>query len=74
MTEETLEGTVTRVEAYGLYADTPKGPAIVLLPDISKERIVSLSDRFRPGDSVRLRILYFVEDRGLYKASMLELF
>ncbi len=73
MTEEVVEGTVSRVEVYGLYADTPKGPAIVLLPDISKEKIEDLRDRFHPGDAVTLRILYWAEDRGLYKASMLDL-
>ncbi len=73
MIEELVEGTVSRVEVYGLYADTSKGPAIVLLPDISRERIEDLRDRFHPGDSVTLRLLYFAEDSGLYKASMLDL-
>ncbi|MCP3997861.1 MAG: S1 RNA-binding domain-containing protein [bacterium] len=73
MTEEVVEGTVSRVEVYGLYADTSKGPAIVLLPDISREKIEDLRDRFHPRDRVELRMLYLAEDRWLYKASMLDL-
>ena len=70
---DVVEGTITKVESYGLFADTPMGPAVVLLPDISRERITDLTGMYKPGDSVKLRLLFFAEDRDLYKASMLDI-
>ncbi|MEM6296049.1 MAG: S1 RNA-binding domain-containing protein [Myxococcota bacterium] len=66
-----VDGEVTRVEHYGLYVKTPEGDAVVLIPDVSKEPIPDLKAAYSPGDQVRVRLLRFVEQRGIHKATMI---
>jgi ribosomal protein S1 len=68
---EVTSGKVTQVEHYGLYIETGEGPALVLIPDVSKERIPDLAAAYKAGDSVRVKLLRFVPERGLFKATMI---
>lgn len=68
---ESIDGVVTRVEHYGLHVKTPQGEAIVLIVDLSKERIPDLKAAYGVGDKVRVRLLRFVEGHGVYKATMI---
>lgn len=68
---ESVDGEVTRVEHYGLYVKTSEGEAVVLIPDVSKERIPDLKAAYSVGDRVRVRLLRFVEEKGIHKATMI---
>jgi len=68
--DEQIDGVVARVEHYGLYVKTPKGEAVVLISDVSQERIPDVKEAYNVGDKVRLQLLHFVEAQGLYKATM----
>lgn len=70
MPDAVCEGTVTRVEHHGLYVATPLGPVLVLIPEVASEP-VHLAERFSPGQVVRLRLLRFVPEYGLYRGTML---
>lgn len=67
---EAIAGTVTRVEHYGLYVRTAEGDALVLIPDVSSTPI-ELRSAYAVGDPVEVRLLLFVEERKLYKATMI---
>lgn len=62
---------ITRVEHYGLYVHTSHGDAVVLIPDASTERIPDLKAKYSVGEVVQVRLLYFIKDENLYKATML---
>lgn len=66
-----IDATITRVEHYALYVHTSQGDAIILIPDVSTERIHDLKMQYSIGDIVQVRLLCFVEDESLYKATML---
>ncbi|MGB1014607.1 MAG: S1 RNA-binding domain-containing protein [Nannocystaceae bacterium] len=68
---ETIDGVVTRVEHYGLYLKTSEGEAVVLIPDISTKRVPDLKAAYCAGDPVKVRLIRFVEEQGLYKATMI---
>lgn len=68
---EPVDGEVTRVEHYGLYVKTPDGDAVVLIPDVSKERIPDLKAAYSVGDQVCVRLLRFVAEQGIHKATMI---
>ncbi len=72
MAGDIVDGTVSRVEPYGLYVDTSEGPALVLVVDVSNTKPMNLPEEFEPGDKVRLRLLRYIEEKGYYKASMLD--
>lgn len=72
MSDTITDGTVTQVEHYGLYVDTSNGPAIVLIPDVSTTPMPDLTSRYSPGDVVRVRLLRFVPERRMYKATMID--
>lgn len=67
---ESVAGTVTRVEHYGLYVHTVEGDALVLVPDVSPTPI-DLQSAYAVGDPVEVRLLRFMEGRQLYKAAMI---
>jgi len=69
--QKMVSGTISRVEHYGLYVETEVGPAIVLIPDVSEAPVRFLQDVFSAGDTVRLELIRFVEERQLYKGTML---
>lgn len=73
MQSEVVAGDISRVEPYGLYVVTQRGPALVLIPDISREPIRDLGLRFVVGQRVRIRLVKFVEEHGMYKGSMMDL-
>jgi ribosomal protein S1 len=61
---------VTRVEPYGLYLTYETLSLIVLIPDVSYERIADLKATFKPGDTVPVRILSYHEDRNMFKGTI----
>lgn len=61
---------VTRVEPYGVYLRFPHGEVIVLIPDVSYDRVPDLTVRYSVGDDVQVKILDYVEDRKLYKGTI----
>jgi ribosomal protein S1 len=72
LSDAITDATVTQVEHYGLYVDTASGPAIVLVPDVSTTPMPDLTSHFSPGDSVRVRLLRFVPERSMHKATMID--
>ncbi len=62
--------TITRIEHYGLYVDTSDGPALVLIPDVSRDSTPDLCALYSVGDKVEVRLLRFVPEHGHYKATM----
>lgn len=65
-----LVATVTRVEHYGLYVRTANGRnAIVLIPDVS-DVPVNLESAYSVGDSVTVRLLRWVVEEHIFRASM----
>ncbi len=48
-----VDGTVSRVEHDGLYAQTARGEAVVLIPEVSPSP-VHLRSTFAVGDRVRV--------------------
>lgn len=69
--ERPIDGIVKRVEHYGLYVQTAMGEAVVLIPDVSTTKVSDLRAAYEVGDAVRVRLLHSVEERGLYKATMI---
>jgi ribosomal protein S1 len=67
---KTVVTRVTRVEPYGLYLTYEGQSLIVLIPDVSHERIADLEAKYKPGDTVPVRILSYVEDRNLCKGTI----
>ncbi len=51
--EVPVDGTVSRVEHDGLYAQTARGEAVVLIPEVSPSP-VHLRSTFAVGDRVRV--------------------
>lgn len=66
-----LPGTIVKVENYGLYVKTSAGQALVLIPDVC-EGPIDLQKEYSPGDSVRVKLLFFVEQYDSYRATMLD--
>ena len=67
---ESVAGTVTQVEHYGLYVHTAEGDALVLVTDVPPTP-VDLRSAYAVGDPVEVRLLRFVEESQLYKATMI---
>jgi small subunit ribosomal protein S1 len=70
MIGETVSATVKRVEPYGVYLDGPEGEIIVLIPDVSHERIPDLKKHYSIGDQVRVHVLKYVPERKLFKGTI----
>ena len=66
-------GVIERIEPYGLYLRDGERKIIVLIPDVSRDRIRDLSEIFQIGQSVNVAVISFVEDRGLYKGTMIDM-
>jgi ribosomal protein S1 len=69
-TGEVIEAEVTRVEAHGVYLQFHDCEIVVLIPDVSYDRIPDLQARYKPRDRVRVRILEYVSQRNLFKATI----
>lgn len=68
MIGEVVTAEVTRVEAYGIYFRGPNATEIiVLIPDVSTERIKNLNDYCSVGDLRRVRILKYVSEKKIFK-------
>jgi ribosomal protein S1 len=65
-----IEADVTRVEVYGVYLKFRDEEIVVLIPDVSHERVSDLRSRYTVGDRIRVRILEYVPERSLFKASI----
>lgn len=61
---------VVRVEPYGVYLAWDGEEVIVLVPDVSDERILCLAEEYRPGQRVSVRILEYVESRKMFKGTI----
>ena len=66
-----VQGSVTRVEEYGLYVSTAHGEVLVLRPDIAARPIADLKAEFPLGTSVSVRILKWVEGQDHFRGSMM---
>jgi ribosomal protein S1 len=67
---KTVVARVTRVEEYGLYLAYESQSLIVLIPDVSYEPIADLKAMFKPGDTVPVRILKYVEEKSMFKGTI----
>lgn len=65
-----VSATVKRVEPYGIYLNALEGEIIVLIPDISQERIPDLKQYYSIGDTVRVRVIKYVPERKLFKGTI----
>jgi small subunit ribosomal protein S1 len=54
-----IEGTVDRIEPYGLFLNHADGKVIVLAPEVSWHDHRNLRDRFKIGDVLRVRVLRY---------------
>jgi ribosomal protein S1 len=54
-----IEGTVDRIEPYGLFLNHPEGKVVVLGPEVSWHDHRSLRVRFKIGDVLRVLILRY---------------
>jgi hypothetical protein len=61
---------MTSAPVLSIYLDSPHGEILVLIPDVSPERIPDLTKRFRRGEYVRARILQCVAERNVFKGTM----
>ncbi len=68
-----VNAVVERIEHYGLYLREGERVILVLIVDISKERIARLEDVFGVGQSVSVNVLFYVPERGVYKGTMIDL-
>jgi ribosomal protein S1 len=67
-----VNAVVARVEVYGLYLEHAGSPILVLTPDVSTKRPVDLRSTFAVGDRLAVRILRYVPEASLYKATVVE--
>ena len=66
----TVIARVTSVEVYGVYLDHDNSAIVVLIPDVSYDPVPDLKERYHVGDLVPVRVLSYVEERGLFKGSI----
>jgi ribosomal protein S1 len=64
---------IKRIEPYGLYLHERNRTILVLIVDISRERIPDLAQRFQVGQIVKVNVLRFVPEGGMFKGSMLDM-
>jgi ribosomal protein S1 len=64
-----VEAAVTRVEAYGVYLHVGENEILVLIPDVSYER-VDLTAKYKLADSVRVRILAYVAEKNAFRGTI----
>jgi ribosomal protein S1 len=67
---KTVVARATRVEEYGLYLTYEGQSLIVLIVDISNERVGDLKKKFKPGDTVPVRILSYHDELNLFKGTI----
>lgn len=65
-----VDAVITRVEAYGLYLEHVGSPILVLAPDVSMKRPLDLSAEFTVGEHLTVRILRYVPETSVYKATV----
>ena len=61
---------VTRVENYGVYLQFDDLDVLVLIPDVSYERISDLHSMYAVGDAVPVKILRYVSSEGAFKGTI----
>jgi ribosomal protein S1 len=67
-----FDGSVVRVEHFGIFLDFQFGNAIVLIPDLSSKPLRDPSSVYSINDLVRFKIVSYLSDVNLYKGSVLE--
>ena len=68
--DRVVDAEVERVELYGIYLRFSQGEVIVLIPDVSYERIPDLTKKVHVGDRLLVKILEYVEDRHVFKGTI----
>ena len=71
MCDNIVEGKITSLEEYGLYAKTHKGPVLILIVDVCEDEPTNIKNKFNVGEKIKLKILRWVDDYNLYKGSMI---
>jgi predicted RNA-binding protein with RPS1 domain len=69
---KTVVARVTRVEEYGLYLTYEGQSVIVLIVDVFPEWIGDLKEKFKPGDTVPVRILKYIEEKSMFKGAIMD--
>ena len=64
-------GRVNKVEEYGIYLDCNNHDILVLIVDVSSERICELRAKFALGKEIKVRILAYVPEKKIYKGTMI---
>ncbi len=59
-----IEVQVTRVEAYGVFVKHGDTPGLILIPELSWQRIRHPSDVAQVGNTLRCKVLRVPEDSG----------
>jgi len=65
-----VTASVTRVTEYGVYLEHQSTEIIVLIIDVSDERIRRLADLFAVGDKVSVYISEYIPQTKQYKGTM----
>lgn len=67
---KTVMARVTRVETYGVYLKFDGLDVLVLIPDVSHERISDLHSLYAVGDAVPVKIFRYVSEVGAFKGTI----
>jgi ribosomal protein S1 len=65
-----IEGTVKRIEPYGLFLNHEDGTVVVLVPEVSWRGHPGLLERFQVGDLLRALILRYNYQDNVYVGSI----
>jgi ribosomal protein S1 len=69
--DEIVVGKIYQVEEYGVYLSCGEENFLVLIVDVSRERVRDLHALFSVGDTVKVRVLENIPAKRIYKASMI---
>jgi|JI10StandDraft_1071094.scaffolds.fasta_scaffold2294038_2 predicted RNA-binding protein with RPS1 domain len=68
---KTLTARVVRIEPYGLYLAHEDATILVLIVDVSESPIRDLREAYQSGAEVRVRVLRYIEEYGIYKGAII---
>ena len=66
---DTVDAVVFRVEEYGVYLNYGDYIVLVLIPDVSIERVKCLKNEFFIGQKARVYLGEYIPQKGLFKGS-----
>jgi ribosomal protein S1 len=70
MEKEIVKAKITRVEHYALYVTDGERQIIVLVPDVSNERI-HLKEKYKVDQLVSVQIIKYIPQENIFKATMI---